>query len=305
TELDRSVIEVIGDPLIHLLRNSIDHGLETPEERVRAGKPRKGSVWLRARHEENFIVIEIEDDGRGIDPNKLRAKAVENGMMTPDTAVRLSDRDALNLIFVSGFSTAEAVSEVSGRGVGMDIVKSNLTQFGALIDVESHVGKGTRFRIKLPLTLAIIRGLLVKVDTGVYVLPIVSVVETLKVSEQEIHLINGREVILQRSTTLPLVRLQLLFHGIRQECAMGYSEDKAAGRTHYIVVVGAGERRVGLIVDALLGDQEIVIKSLGKFVGDMRGLSGATILGDGRIALIVDVNGLLSIAMEKRGAYAV
>lgn len=304
TELDRSVIEVIGDPLIHLLRNSVDHGLEMPEERVRAGKPRKGNVWLRARHEENFIVIEIEDDGRGIDPNKLRAKAVENGMMTPDVAARLTDKEALNLIFASGFSTAETVSEVSGRGVGMDIVKSNLTQFGALIEVESHVGQGTRFTIKLPLTLAIIRGLLVKVAMGVYVIPIASVVETLKVSEQDIHLINGREVILQRGKTLPLVRLQQLFQCTLQKSAAGGSEDKAVDWTHYIVVVRAGERRVGLIVDSLLGDQEIVIKSLGKFVGDMRGLSGATILGDGRIALIVDVNGLLSIAMEKRGAYA-
>jgi len=304
TELDRSVIEVIGDPLIHLLRNSLDHGVEMPEERERLGKPRKGKVWLRARHEENFIVIQIEDDGRGMDPEKLRTKALENGMITSEAASRMSDKEALNLIFAPGFSTADAVSEVSGRGVGMDIVKSNLTRFGASIEVESQLGAGSRFTIKLPLTLAIIRGLLVKVASSVYVIPIVSVVETIKISQQDIHRLHGQEVIIQRGNTLPLIRLQRLFEGIQDREVINASKDKTLHPLQPIVIVRAGERQVGLVVDALLGEQEIVIKSLGKFVGEINGLSGATILGDGRIALIVDVSGLLSISTEKRGAYA-
>ncbi len=304
TELDRSVIEVIGDPLIHLLRNSVDHGLEAPDVRVAAGKPSKGTVWLRARHEENYIVIEIEDDGRGIDPAKIREAAIGKGQIAADAAARLGDRDSLNLIFASGFSTAEQVTDVSGRGVGMDIVKNNLTRFGALIDLESTVGKGTKFTIKLPLTLAIIKGLLVSVPAGVYVLPLTAVVETFKVSTAEIHVINGREVVVQRGLTIPLVRLQDVFWRNVDGAAFG-AQPGAADDLHYVVIVGIGERRFGLVVHSLLGEQEIVIKSLGKLVGDVRGISGATILGDGRIALIVDVSGLLTIAVETRErAYA-
>ncbi len=325
TELDRSVIEVIGDPLIHLLRNSVDHGIECPADRTAAGKPATGSVWLRARHEENHIVIEIEDDGKGIDPGRLRRKAVETGALTSEAAAKLNDREAINLIFGSGFSTAEAVTDVSGRGVGMDIVKSNLTRFGAIVDVESEVGRGTKFTIKLPLTLAIIRGLLVRVSSGVYAVPLASVLETIRIVASQIHVINGREVISQRGSTLPLIRLHDLFYGgsavvhatgelaadkfnsIRLSGAANVEEQKSdeTQRTHYVVVVRVGERQVGLVVESLLGEQEIVIKSLGKFVGDIHGISGATILGDGSIALIVDVNGLLTIATEEKvGAYA-
>jgi two-component system chemotaxis sensor kinase CheA len=324
TELDRSVIEVIGDPLIHLLRNSVDHGIEGPADRRDTGKPEKGSVWLRARHEENHIVIEIEDDGKGLDPDRLRRRAVENGSLTPEAAARLSDREAINLIFGSGFSTAETVTDVSGRGVGMDIVKSNLTRFGALLDVDSRVGRGTKFTIKLPLTLAIIRGLLVKVSSGVYAVPLASVLETIRIPASQVHVVNHREVFVQRGSTLPLVRLHELFHGgtavvetrgnharksdsLTLESAQDV-EEKKREQTYYVVVVGVGDRQVGLVVESLLGEQEIVIKSLGKFVGDVRGISGATILGDGSIALIVDVNGLLTIATEateeKVGAYA-
>ncbi len=325
TELDRSVIEVIGDPLIHLLRNCVDHGIEKPEERRAAGKRNEGTVWLRARHQENHIVIEIEDDGKGLDPEKLRKKAVESGSMTAEAAARLTDREAVNLIFGSGFSTAEVVTDVSGRGVGMDIVKSNLTRFGALLDVDSKVGRGTRITIKLPLTLAIIRGLLVKVASAVYAVPLASVLETLRIPASQIHVVNHREVIIQRGITLPLIRLQELFFGTYETAAvvqipesrLPWKNNKPAlktvqdveesqhSQTHYIVVVGVGERQVGLIVESLLGEQEVVIKSLGKFVGDVRGISGATILGDGSIALIVDVNGLLAIATEEKvGAYA-
>lgn len=300
TELDRSVIEVIGDPLIHLLRNSVDHGIEPGDEREAAGKPRKGTVWLRARHEENYIVIEIEDDGRGIDPHKVRNAAVDRGQLTAEAAARLSDKEALNLVFASGFSTAAQVTDVSGRGVGMDIVKNNLTRFGALIDLESAVGKGTKFTIKLPLTLAIIKGLLVSVPAGVYVLPLSAVVETLRVEGAAIHTINGREVIVQRGSTIPLVRLEDVFWGNGRGAAFHTSAAIVEEDSQYVVIIGIGERRFGLVVHSLLGEQEIVIKSLGKLVGDIRGISGATILGDGRIALIVDASGLLGIAMETR-----
>lgn len=300
TELDRSVIEVIGDPLIHLLRNSVDHGIEMPEERVKKGKERKGTVWLRARHEENHIVIEVEDDGNGIDPEKLKASAVKKGIITAESAARMSDKEAVNLIFASGFSTAKTVSDISGRGVGMDIVKSNLTRFGAIIDVETKVGQGSKFTIKLPLTLAIIRGLLVRLASGVYVTPLASVLETMKIDREQIHTINQREMILHRGMGLPLLRLQKLFYSDEMDDPQETVETEKDPESLYVVVVGVAERRVGLIVDSLLGEQEIVIKSLGKFIGDIRGISGATILGDGHIALILDINGLLTIALEEK-----
>ena len=392
TELDRSVIEVIGDPLIHMLRNSVDHGIEMPEERHAAGKELVGTVTLRARHQESYIVIEIEDDGKGLDPEKLRAIAVKKGAMTQEEANRLTDKEAIHLIFASGFSTAKVVSDVSGRGVGMDIVRSNLQKLGALIDIESKVGVGSTFTVKLPLTLAIVRGLLVNVDQCVYALPLNAVVETIQVDPASIHLVNRREVIHQRGTTLPLIRLREVFAlgeivteslgdraigvvrkssqtpklkaasrlsakqrksrdlaaGIDEpaellmsepiidsesgewsmdESALAQSPDsflsesspdrsssdripmgeivelrqKKAGELHYVVIVGSGDRQVGMIVDGLIGEQEVVIKSLGKFIGDIRGFSGATILGDGRVALIIDVDGLINIAVQERG----
>ncbi len=336
TELDRSVIEVIGDPLLHMLRNSVDHGIEMPDDREKAGKPRAGIVRLRAWHEENHIVIEIQDDGKGMDPERLRAKAVEKGLLTPETAGRLTDKEAIQLIFTPGFSTAQVVSDVSGRGVGMDIVKSNLQRLGAILDVDSKVGLGSTFTIKLPLTLAIIRGLLVTVRECVYALPLSAVVETIKVEMESVHLVNHREVILQRGRMLPIVRLRDIFHlhaamtpaeraltrqapasetrGEAPETALEDSEAPLCasgetrgqpGNTLYLVVVGLADKRIGLVVDGLIGEQEIVIKSLGKFLGDIKGISGATILGDGRVALIVDVNGLISIALEEKGkAYA-
>jgi two-component system chemotaxis sensor kinase CheA len=302
TELDRSVIEVMADPLIHLLRNSLDHGIETPAERQAAGKPARGTVWLRARHEGNHIIIEVEDDGRGIHPEKVREKAVRMGLLSPESASRLTEKEAVNLIFASGLSTAESVSDVSGRGVGMDIVKNNLTQFGALIEVESKCGAGTKCVITLPLTLAIIRALLVQVVSGVYAMPLNSVAETIMVPSAQIHLVNRREVIAHRSRTLPLLRLRRLFYG--EQSAESHSDTHPGiGEAVYnVVVVGAGEHQLGLIVDSLLAEQEIVIKSLGRFIGDVRGVSGATILGDGRIAFIVDINGLPAIAREDRVA---
>lgn len=331
TELDRSVIEVIGDPLIHMLRNSIDHGIESPLDRENAGKPRVGNVRLRARHEENHIVIEIQDDGRGIDPNRLRKSAVRKGLIAQEAAARLTDKEAMNLIFAAGFSTVDTVSEISGRGVGMDIVKSNLERLGATIDIQSTPGAGSIFTIKLPLTLAIIRALLVRVSGNVYALPLVSVVETLKIVEQDLHAINHREVVLQRGRTLPVIRLRDMFYlgaavtsmedtrmdkqrANRQrdnhssiDAGMSARSETAPtpAEHHYLVVVGLAHKQVGLIVDSLIGEQEVVIKSLGKFIGDIQGISGATIMGDGRVALIVDVNGIIQIALAEKGkAYA-
>ncbi len=288
TELDRSVLEVIGDPLIHILRNSIDHGLEPSGQR--GDKPARGRVTLTARHQENHIVIEVEDDGRGIDAKRLKAKAVASGALTAEAAERMTERDALNLIFSSGFSTAAAVSEVSGRGVGMDIVRSNLQRLGGMVELETTVGRGTKFTLRLPLTLAIIRGLLVRVANVVYVLPLGSVVETLRVQNEQIQSVRGHEVVVIRGETVPLVRLRRTFG--RNEAAHGRSD------AAYVVVVGLADRRLGLVVDRLVGEQEVVIKSLNRFCGQVRGISGATILGDGNVALIVDVNGIVSEAIS-------
>lgn len=310
TELDRSVIEAIGDPLIHMLRNSVDHGIEPPEERERLGKPRAGTVWLRARHQENHIIIEVEDDGRGIDPTKMREAAVQKGLMSREAAQRLSDREAIALIFTPGFSTAQQVSDVSGRGVGMDIVRSNLQRLGATIDIESWVGKGTRFCIRLPLTLAIIRSLLVRVGEAVYAIPLNSVAETLRVDLQNVRSVRRQPTILLRGETLRLAHLQNLLpvHTaqsnktlavVRSEC-----KHKPEKQALNVVVVGLERDRIGLIVDRFIGEQEIVIKTLGKFIGDVQGVSGATILGDGRMALILDVEGILNLANHQRGVKA-
>jgi two-component system chemotaxis sensor kinase CheA len=292
TELDRSVIEVIGDPLLHIIRNSIDHGVERPDARLAVGKPRVGTLTVSARHQENHIVIEIVDDGAGIDVDRVRKKALQSGLVTPEQAAKLSEKETLHLIFASGLSTATEVSEVSGRGVGMDIVRSNIQKLGGIIDLESVLGKGTRFSLRLPLTLAIIRGLLVNVHKNVYVLPLGSVVETLLVEKKDIQTVNTNEVIVIRGVTMPLIRLRdVLTPGI---------PPAASDAGLYVVVVGLAERRVGLVVDSLIGEHEVVIKSLSRFCGDVRGMSGATILGDGNVALIVDVNGIVpNERMEK------
>jgi two-component system chemotaxis sensor kinase CheA len=284
TELDRSVIEIISDPLIHMLRNSVDHGIEPPEVREAAGKPRQGTIRLSARHEENYILIEIEDDGKGMDPAQLREVAVRKGVLTRDAAERLSDREALSLIFAPGFSTAKEVTEVSGRGVGMDIVRNNIQRVGGIVDVESTPGKGTRFSIRLPLTLAIIRALLVRVNGQVYAIPLSSVLETLKIEPEMVQFVGMRPTIVLRGRTLPLISLKAHF----------YDEDFSARSCRgeepmFVVVVGLGERQVGLVVSHLIGEQEIVIKSLSRYLGEIGGVSGATILGDGRVALILEV----------------
>lgn len=287
TELDRSVIEVIGDPLLHILRNCVDHGIEMPDQREAVGKPATGSVHVGARHQENHIVIEIWDDGGGIDVARVKEKAVATGQLTSEAAEKMSDRDALHLIFASGLSTAKEVTDVSGRGVGMDIVRSNIMKLGGLIDIESEVGHGTKFTLRLPLTLAIIRGLLVQVLNQTYVIPLGSVVETLLVPHTDFQSVNGRTVVVIRGATTALVDLQQKFDHSK-------NSSKDSNESSYAVIVGLAEQRVGLIVDGLVGEQEVVIKSLSSYCGDAPGVSGATILGDGNVAMILDVSALLA-----------
>lgn len=285
TELDRNVIEVIGDPLIHLIRNAIDHGIEAPEERERQGKPRVGKLLLKASYHESHIVITIADDGRGIDPEKIRKKAVENGLYDAETAARLSEREVLELIFKAGFSTAKEVSDLSGRGVGMDVVRTAIEQINGMVELDTKVGQGTTFTIRLPLTLAIIRSLMVTLGDQVYAFPLSNVQETLRINADEIRRIGNSEVIVVRERILPLLRLAEHF-------GMGSSEaDKL-----FVVIVASAEKRVAVVVDSLLGEQEIVIKSLGEYLGDVPALSGATILGDGRVALIIDSRGIVKEA---------
>ncbi|MGI9951234.1 chemotaxis protein CheA [Moorellaceae bacterium AZ2] len=285
TELDRTVIEEIGDPLIHLLRNAIDHGIEEPGERVRLGKPRYGTIALKAFHQENQIVIIVEDDGRGMDAEQLKRRAVERGLLSPEAAARLSKREALDLIFLPGFSTSDKITDVSGRGVGMDIVRAHLEKINGTIDIQTTPGAGTRFTIKLPLTLAINRSLLVTLGDRVYAFPLANVVEIIEVEPSQVKRVQHQEVTVVRGQVLPLVHLAraLGLKGDRRT-----AEDKAA-----VVIVGLAEKRVGFIVDSLIGEQEIVIKSLGNYIGKIPGIAGATIMGDGRVALILDIHSLI------------
>lgn len=289
TELDRSLIEEITDPLIHLLRNAVDHGIEPPEERERIGKPPRGRILLKAYQEENSVVILVQDDGRGIDVEKIRKKALALGLATQEELARMSDREAIEFIFYSGFSTNEKVTDVSGRGVGMDIVRRNIERVNGQVHVESEKGKGTTFFLRLPLTLAIIRALLVRVNGAIYSIPLADVVEIEKIEKKNTYWVNKTLTSLFRGKTLPLLRLQDLLEGKKAE----YEEGMEIPEVLYTVVVNTARVLAGLVVDEIIGEQEIVIKSLGSYIGDVRGLGGATILGDGRVSLIVDVASLL------------
>lgn len=279
TELDRTVIDEVGDPLIHLLRNAIDHGLETAEERLRQGKPRQGTVLLRARHEGNNVYIEVEDDGAGINSKRVTARAVEKGLISPKEAELLTPEEAVDLLFQSGFSTAENITDISGRGVGLDVVKSKIEALNGEIFVDTKVGKGTKFRIKLPLTLAIIQALLVAIRNETYAVPLSSVDETTMIKSSDIKMVQDQEVIIMRGNVLPLYRLASLLD--------------VPGETNkeemYVVVVRKAEKQVGLVVDALIGQQEIVIKSLGKLLAGIPGIAGAIVSGDGNVRLILDI----------------
>lgn len=284
TELDRTLIEEISDPIIHLLRNSADHGIESPEERVRAGKPRRGKLLLKAVHQENQIIISIADDGRGIDSQKLKSKAISKGFITREEAERMSAHELVSLIFRSGMSTAETVTDLSGRGVGMDIVRAKIEKLNGLIDIETSPGEGTVFTIKLPLTLAINRSLLVKINRNTYAIPLVNVIETVRLNPEAISTIQGQEVCIIRGTVFSLIRVSQKLHLNRKSDA-GESRNNSI----FVVIVGVADQRVCLVVDHMIGNQEIVIKSLGSFLGAVPYIAGATILGDGNVALILDV----------------
>ena len=289
TELDKSIIEEIGDPLVHMIRNSVDHGIEPPEERKKLGKPEEGTVWLRAYNEGNMIVIEIKDDGRGMDPEKLKQKAIEKGIITPSEAENMSDKEAFMLIFKPGFSTAEKVTSVSGRGVGMDVVKTNIEKLNGIIEVDSIPGKGTTFKLKIPLTLAIIQALLVASQEDLFAVPLSNVIETVRIVEEDIYTVEGKSVLKLRDEVLPLVNMADIFD---------IEKILEPEKYLYVVILGLGSSKIGLIVDRFIGQEEIVIKSLGEFLKGIPGIAGATIRGDGRVTLIVDVGSLMKLAKE-------
>lgn len=284
TDLDKTIVDEVGEPLMHLLRNNVDHGIEPPDEREKLGKNRIGTISLNAYHEGNQIIIEVSDDGGGINLEKVRARGIKQGLISADD--RLSDREIIELIFTPGFSTADVVSDVSGRGVGMDVVKRNITRLKGVFDVDTVPGQGTRFTIKLPLTLAIIQALLVRVVDELYAIPLDSVIESQRVEMTDVRTVHGNEVITLRGQVVPLVRIAEFF-----ELGGQRDPDKVM-----IVIVGLQGRQVGLVVDSFEGEQEIVIKPLSDVVGRIAGISGATILGNGSISLIIDVHSLVSEA---------
>jgi len=283
TELDRTVIDEIGDPLVHLLRNALDHGLETPEKRELSGKSRVGMVRLSARHEGNNVLIEVEDNGRGLDRNNIINSAIAKGMLTEREAEALSNEQIYSFLFRSGFSTAESITDVSGRGVGLDVVKSKIEALNGDIEIETQVGHGTKFKVRLPLTLAIIQALLIRVDEEIFAVPLSSVDETTIITHEEIKLVQNQEVVLIRGNVLPLARLRKL---LEVPATANMEGDM------YVVIVRKGDKQVGLVVDGLIGQQEIVIKSLGKLLTGIPGIGGAAILGDGGVSLILDVGTL-------------
>jgi two-component system chemotaxis sensor kinase CheA len=281
TELDKTLIEEINDPLVHLVRNSIDHGIETPEDRKALGKPELGTVTLSAEHEGNNIIISIEDDGKGIDTEAIKEKAIQKGIISAEKANELSKQDIYNLIFAPGFSTAKKVTNVSGRGVGMDVVKTNVAKLRGIINIESEVNKGTKIIIKLPLTLAIIQGLLVKVAGETVVVPLNSVIEVVRVPVTQIYSVKTNECIKLRESVLPLIDIDEALYGMRiNDVQVDWQ---------YVVVVGIAEKRYGLKVNELVGQKEVVIKSLGSYIGNIDGVAGSTIMGDGKVVMILDI----------------
>lgn len=287
TELDKSIVEEIGDPLIHIIRNSCDHGIEVPEVRKNAGKAEMGTVELKAYNEGNHIVIEISDDGKGLDPDMLKQKAIEKGVITEREADTMTDKEAFGIIFKPGFSTAKSISNVSGRGVGMDVVKTNIEKLNGLIEIESEKGVGTTQKLKIPLTLAIIQALLVGVQEEYYAIPLSSVLETVRVSQDEIYTVDGKSVLRLRDEVLSLVRLADIF---KVDAILEATNEV------YVVIIGLADQKIGVIVDYLIGQEEVVIKSLGYYLKNTTGIAGATVRGDGKITLIVDVAAMMDMA---------
>ncbi len=285
TEVDRTIVDELGDPLIHLLRNAADHGIEEPEERVKNGKPRSGLIKLSAYHDGNNVVIEVEDDGKGIDIEKVKKKAIEKGLLKEDQ-LDLSEQEIIDFLFLPSFSTKDKVTNLSGRGVGLDVVKTKIEQLGGMIEVKTEKGKGTKFVIRLPLTLAIIQALLVTVKDEIYAIPIASIKEIIDVARDDIKVVQkGKEIIMLRNQVIPIKYLHKI---------VGLEADLDTRRKYTVVIVKRGEKLTGIVVDKLLGQQDIVIKSLGKYLEGIRLVSGATILGDGSVAMILDPN-MLSV----------
>lgn len=289
TELDKSIVEEIGDPLVHIIRNSCDHGIEDPKDRLAAGKPEKGVIELKAYNEGNHIVVEIVDDGKGIDALAVKMKALERGLITEREVDSMTDKEAFSLIFKPGFSMAKQVTNVSGRGVGMDVVKTNIEKLNGIIDIDSEVGRGTIMKLKIPLTLAIIQSLLVGSQEEFYAIPLASVKETVRVPVDNIYTIEGKNVLRLRDEVLSLVRLSDLF---------GVKQIFESGDQTYVVVINVADSKLGIIVDSLIGQEEIVIKSLGNYLQNIRGIAGGTIRGDGKVTLIVDVGMIMDMAKE-------
>ncbi|MCR2059340.1 hybrid sensor histidine kinase/response regulator [Campylobacter helveticus] len=289
TELDKSIVEEIGDPIMHMIRNSCDHGVEDPATRKANGKPERGVVQLKAYNEGNHIVVEITDDGKGLDANELKIKALEKNLITEKEAGQMTDKEAFTLIFKPGFSTAAKVTNVSGRGVGMDVVKTNIEKLNGVIEIDSELGKGSSFKLKIPLTLAIIQSLLVGTQEEFYAIPLASVLETVRVPIDNIYTIEGKNVLRLREEVLSLVRLSDVF-GVKQVLE--------SGDQTYVVIIGVAESKLGIIVDTLVGQEEIVIKSMGDYLQNIQGIAGATIRGDGRVTLIIDVGAMMDIAKE-------
>ncbi len=282
TELDKSVVEEINDPLVHIIRNAVDHGIEFKEERIKKGKPAKGKVVLSAYHEGNYIIIKTTDDGAGMDPDILKQKALEKGLITEAESRQMSKEEAFALIFKPGFSTSQAVSNISGRGVGMDVVKTNIEKLNGTIEIKSEVGKGSEVILKIPLTLAIIQALLVKITKEFFAIPLVNVVETVRISKEDINRVENRDVLRLRNIIIPLVYLG-------DTLGIGKNKKTIDSKEIYVVIVAVAEKKIGLVVDKLIGREEIVIKSLGSYLSNIKSISGATIMGDGSVTLILDI----------------
>lgn len=287
TEVDKSIVEEIGDPLVHIIRNSCDHGIESPEDREALGKPAVGTVQLKAYNEGNHIVIEVTDDGKGLDAQMLKQKAIEKGLISEREADSMSDKEAFGIIFKPGFSTAKTITNVSGRGVGMDVVKTNIEKLSGIIEIESEKGVGTTQKLKIPLTLAIMQALLVGVQEEYYAIPLSSVIETVRISQDEIYTVDGKSVLRLRDEVLSLVRLADIF---KVDSVLEAMSDV------YVVIIGLADQKIGVIVDYLVGQEEVVIKSLGYYLKGIEGITGATVRGDGKITLIVDVAGMMTMA---------
>ncbi|MFC5558080.1 chemotaxis protein CheW [Ureibacillus thermophilus] len=285
TELDRTVIDEIGDPLVHLIRNSVDHGIESPDVRKAKGKPEEGTVTLRAYHSGNYVFIEIEDDGAGINKDKVLKKAIERGIVTKESALSLTDKQINELIFESGFSTAEKITDVSGRGVGLDVVKTTIQSLGGSISIESQEDVGSKFSIQLPLTLSIISVMLVEIEKEIYAIPLSSIIETSIIKKSEILNAHNQKVIDFRGKVVPLIFLDEVFEVPRSEA---FDDEYQS-----VVIVRKGDKLAGLVVDSFIGQQEIVLKSLGNYLKNIFAISGATILGNGQVALIIDINALM------------